>query len=77
LGEVDGSVSAGSKKYFEKAVGLINSLVLKVIITEIRDGKAELEVAVEPDLITSDNLVVHQTVNEGETLHFVNSGEKE
>jgi hypothetical protein len=74
LGEVDGSVAAGSKKYFEKAVGLINSLVLKVIITEIRDGKAELEVAVEPDLITSDNLVVHQTVNEGETLHFINSG---
>jgi hypothetical protein len=76
LGEVDGSVASanGGKKYFERAVGLLNSLVQKVVITDIKDGKAELEVAVDPKLITSDNLVLQQAVNEGETLDFVQCG---
>ena len=63
--------SETKKKYFEKSIRLLNSLVLKMVVTNVRDGKAEMDLAVDPKFISSDNLVVQNSTEEGETIHFV------
>ena len=65
------SIPQIQKKYFEKSVRLINSLVLKMVVTNVRHGKAEMDLAVDPMFITSDNLVVQNSTEEGETIYFV------
>ena len=67
----DGEEALETKQYFEKSVRLINSLVLKMVVTSVRDGKAEMDLAVDPKFISSDNLVVQNTTEEGETIYFM------
>ncbi|KAL3786625.1 hypothetical protein ACHAWO_004443 [Cyclotella atomus] len=62
---------AKTKRYFERCVGILHSLVLKMIVTVMINGKAGLEVTTDPKLISVDNLVVTQSLEEGESLHFV------
>ena len=66
-----GEHPAETKRYFEKSMRLINSLVLKMVVTNVRHGKAEMDLAVDPKFITSDNLVVQNSSEEGETIYFV------
>ena len=70
LNNTDGS-ALGTKKYFERSIDLINTLVPKMIVTNIKDGKAEMAVAIDPKLVTTDNLMVHHSLDEGETIHFI------
>lgn len=62
-----------TKKYFKRAVRMIKSLVLKVIGTVVTDGRAEYEATVDPKFIKSDNLLVHQSVEDGDSVHFIQS----
>ena len=59
------------KKFFERCVDTIHSLVLKTIVTSVEDGKAKMEVAVDPKFIATENLMVQRTRKEGDTLHFI------
>ena len=67
----NGGDPSETKKYFEKSVRLINSLVLNMVITNVKDGKAEMDVAVDPMSISSDNLVVQNSTEGGESIQFV------
>ena len=62
-----------SKRYFERAVRIINSLVLKVVVTDVKDGETEYVMGMDPKLITADNIMVHQSAEDGETAHFLQS----
>ena len=73
-GAIDDEATSSAKRYFEKCVSLFHSLVLKLVITEIANGKAAMEVAVDPKFITCDNLEVHQALDGGESIHFIQSG---
>eukprot|EP00804_Cyclotella_cryptica_P015426 CCRYP_008072-RE/>CCRYP_008072-RE protein AED:0.22 eAED:0.22 QI:0/0.83/0.85/1/0.83/0.71/7/53/1353 len=59
------------KQFFERSVRILHSLVLKTIVTTIKAGKAEMEVAIHPNLITADNIVVHFSPDEGEAAYFI------
>eukprot|EP00804_Cyclotella_cryptica_P028362 CCRYP_016431-RD/>CCRYP_016431-RD protein AED:0.05 eAED:0.05 QI:491/0.6/0.5/1/0.2/0.16/6/0/1361 len=61
------------KKYFERSVRILHSLVLKMIIAIVKAGKTEMVVAVHPDIITSENIMVHHSAEDGETAHFIQS----
>lgn len=64
-----------TKQYFESCVHLINSLVLQMIVTEVKDRKAEMELAIDPKFITAENiLVMHHSIEEGETASFIETG---
>jgi len=46
--------------------------VLKMIVTNIQKGKSEMELAMDPKLITWDNvMIVEELVGEGETAHWL------
>ena len=64
---------AETKRYFERCVELLQSLVLKMIVTNVKDGLAEMNVVVDPAFITIENLEVHYSVDCKETLHFIRS----
>ena len=68
-----GEETSEIKKYFEKCVSLINSLVLKMVVTNMKNGKAEMDLAVDPKLITSDNLLVQNSIEGGETIYFLHN----
>eukprot|EP00804_Cyclotella_cryptica_P028367 CCRYP_016428-RA/>CCRYP_016428-RA protein AED:0.11 eAED:0.11 QI:153/1/1/1/1/1/4/1078/1095 len=59
------------KKYFERSLRIIYSLVLKTIISTVKSGKTEVVVTVHPDLITSENIMVQYSAEDGETAHFI------
>eukprot|EP00804_Cyclotella_cryptica_P013328 CCRYP_005112-RC/>CCRYP_005112-RC protein AED:0.18 eAED:0.18 QI:308/1/1/1/0.83/0.57/7/3885/795 len=58
-------------KYFERSVRIIYSLVLKTIISTVKAGKTEIVDTVHPDLITSENIMVQHSAEDGETAHFL------
>lgn len=62
---------AETKRYFERCVELLQSLVLKMIVTDVKDGVAEMNVVVDPRFITIENLEVYYSVDWKETLHFI------
>ncbi|KAL3802092.1 hypothetical protein HJC23_010848, partial [Cyclotella cryptica] len=59
------------KRYFERSVCILYSLVLKTIVTVMQSGKAEMDVAVHPELITVENIMVDHSLEDGETAHFL------
>ena len=59
------------KQFFERCVGMIHSLVLKTIVTSVEDGKAKMEVAMDPKFIATENLMVQHTRKDRDTLHFI------
>jgi hypothetical protein len=61
------------KLYFERCVALIHSLVLKMIVTVVKNGEAEMEISVDPRFVTTDNLVVNRSIETGETINFIRS----
>jgi hypothetical protein len=61
------------KRYFERCVALIHSLVLKMIVTVVKNGNAEMEISVDPRFVMTDNLVVNRSIENGETIDFIRS----
>jgi ATP-dependent RNA helicase DDX31/DBP7 len=60
-----------TKRYFERCVSIINSLVLKMIVTVMKNGEAGMEISVDPRFITAENLEVNHSIDNGETLDFI------
>jgi ATP-dependent RNA helicase DDX31/DBP7 len=50
--------------------------VLKIVNATVKAGKTELVVAVHPDLITAENIMVHDSAEEGETANFIETERK-
>ncbi|KAL7520379.1 hypothetical protein ACHAWX_005315 [Stephanocyclus meneghinianus] len=71
------SDAAQTKKYFERSVRILNSLVLKIIVTVVNSGKAEMVVAVHPNIITTENIMIHQSMEEGDAAHFIQTEHEE
>ena len=70
--------AAECKRFFERCVGVIHSLVLKIVVTSVeKNGKAKMEVAVDPKYIVAENLMVQRTQEEGDTLHFIKTDNAE
>ena len=61
------------RRYYERCVRLLNSLVLKIIVNVMKQDKSgvEMEVAFPPRLMTVDNIIVRQSDVEGEAAFFV------
>lgn len=59
--------------YYERCVRLLNSLVLKIIVSVMKQDKSglEMEVAFPPKLMTVDNIMVRQSDIEKEVAFYV------
>ena len=61
-----------TKRYYERCVGLLHTLVLKSIVTVMKDkAHMEMEAAVLPNILALDNIVVQQSAEYGEAAFFI------
>ena len=63
-----------TRRYYEQCARLIHTLVLKCIATVMKDkARMEMEAAVPPSIVVLDNIVVQQSIEEGEAAFFVHN----
>eukprot|EP00804_Cyclotella_cryptica_P014082 CCRYP_021190-RA/>CCRYP_021190-RA protein AED:0.03 eAED:0.03 QI:0/1/0.85/1/0.83/0.71/7/1221/1474 len=71
--KLNASVEVQTKRYFERSLRILYSLLFKMIAPVVQNGNSEIEISINPKLIRMENIMVQHLLEEGETAFFIHA----